>query len=201
MPYSIARITVLSCDTSSLGHNLASLMTQMQTMLSPMIRAYDAYGCATCFACTINKVGLTPWGSKHTLDIDLGCFEDIEAILKLVRLSSNGEFEIGDAGTGDGYLFTVQGFSYNPILNGDFNCLVSTGDVRCHYPAQYYAYAAGSAAQKLGEILNKKPDPAYCDHEPVNVGFNLLRLACKKCDLDLPDDYKKLKWRMDDDTY
>ena len=31
----------------------------------------------------------------------------------------------------------------------------------------------------------------YCyKHVPVNVGFNHIKLACAKCDKDLPEDYK-----------
>ena len=45
----------------------------------------------------------------------------------------------------------------------------------------------------------EKPNPRYCRHEAVNVGFNKIKLVCKKCDKDLPDDYKSGDYITNDD--
>ena len=44
-----------------------------------------------------------------------------------------------------------------------------------------------------------KPNPRYCRHEAVNVGFNHIKLVCKKCDKELPPDYKPGDYVTNDD--
>ena len=175
--YRVAKFTVMACESKdSAGTNLADLMRRLQSFISPVIRVYDAYGCDICFACTVNKMSLSYWsGTRDTLDLHLGCFDDIESVLKLIVLSPSGEFEIGDKQSANGILFDLSNFAYTIPTANEFDCKAYTGEVRAHYPMNGYY---------LHDPFEKQPEAPTSTrcyvHEPVNVSFMHIKMIIQK---------------------
>ena len=216
MPYCVGKFCIRGCESGVLGTSLATLVSHIQAFSSPMIRAHDCYGSSLCFPCTLNRVALHPYSpSRETLEFEVGCFEDLEKILQLIEKNPNAEFEIGERGGYDGYLFSCgANFQYVDAGNSDFTCSAGLGSLKAIWPQDQYRTTLPPPApngtppvpmvtvgffNSQWDCPKPKPDPWRCQHEPVNMSFNFIRMVCKKCETELPDDYGQKKVTTDED--